>query len=133
MFNRNIAAILLAGALTIGTAPLAFPGSASTGDDNAQQASTATRKQIKKAEGVLKSEGRYSGHIDGTMNPELKTALHQYQIDHHLAATGDLNRRTMKKLGIGGESAEVKRNKRETVTGSVEPTVPTDTTYSDEF
>jgi hypothetical protein len=37
MLNRNLAAILLAGTLTLGTAPLAFPLTASTGSDNVQQ------------------------------------------------------------------------------------------------
>ena len=106
---------------------------ASTGADNAEQANTATRKQIKQAEGALKIEGRYNGHIDGRINPEFKTALHQYQADHHLAATGELDRRTMKKLGVSTKSAsaDVKRKKHEAV--SVEPTVQTETTYFDEL
>lgn len=67
--------------------------------------STMTQYQnIKIVQESLHAKGYYTGHIDGLMGPQTRTAIRQYQKSENLAVTGRLDAQTAGKLGMGQES-----------------------------
>jgi len=55
---------------------------------------------VKKAQQALKDQGYYQASIDGVMGPETRSALKQFQEKEGLAATGQLDDETRKKLRV---------------------------------
>jgi hypothetical protein len=49
---------------------------------------------------VLRREGYYSGPVDGDIGPRSRAAIRNYQIDHGLSATGRIDSRLLRSLGI---------------------------------
>ena len=55
----------------------------------------ASEDQIKQAQQHLKNAGIYKGTVDGEMGAETKQAIQQFQQQHGLSATGNLDQQTM--------------------------------------
>jgi len=72
-------------------------GEASRSIDESGQTPSAL---IRSAQLQLKRDGYYQGEADGTIGPETRHALRQYQQDQDLRATGELNRQTLHSLGV---------------------------------
>lgn len=60
---------------------------------------------IREAQARLKSMGFYPGSVDGQWGSQTAAAVRRYQLDQGLKITGELNRQTMKSLGISGTGA----------------------------
>ncbi len=60
----------------------------------------STKDQVKEAQTMLKSKGKFSGEVTGVSSAEWKTAVKAYQGDNGLTKTGSLNRATLEKMGI---------------------------------
>jgi len=59
-----------------------------------------TKVEIKTIQLKLKNKGYYYGKMDGNININLFKALFQYQLSQNLPVTGELDRKTISKLGI---------------------------------
>jgi peptidoglycan hydrolase-like protein with peptidoglycan-binding domain len=70
--------------------------SASTG--GATGAAT-TPDQIKQAQQALANQGLYKGKIDGVAGRQTRRAVRQFQKDHNLSQTAQLDADTMQVLG----------------------------------
>lgn len=60
----------------------------------------STKNQVKEAQTMLKSKGKFTGEVTGVSSAEWKTAVKAYQGDNGLTKTGSLNRATLEKMGI---------------------------------
>ncbi|MBK8305157.1 MAG: peptidoglycan-binding protein [Chloracidobacterium sp.] len=60
----------------------------------------STKDQVKEAQTMLKSKGKFTGEVTGVSSAEWKTAIKAYQGDNGLTKTGSLNRATLEKMGI---------------------------------
>ncbi|MBP7415698.1 MAG: peptidoglycan-binding protein [Pyrinomonadaceae bacterium] len=60
----------------------------------------STKDQVKEAQTMLKSKGKFTGEVTGVSSAEWKTAVKAYQGDNGLTKTGSLNRATLEKMGI---------------------------------
>ncbi|MEO6741373.1 MAG: peptidoglycan-binding domain-containing protein [Chthoniobacteraceae bacterium] len=49
---------------------------------------------------ALRREGYYSGPVDGDIGPRSRSAIRDYQADHGLSATGRIDSRLLRSLGI---------------------------------
>jgi hypothetical protein len=49
---------------------------------------------------ALRREGYYSGPVDGDLGPRSRAAIREYQTDHRMAATGRIDSRLLRSLGI---------------------------------
>ena len=49
---------------------------------------------------ALRREGYYSGSVDGDIGPRSRAAIRDYQADHGLSATGRIDSRLLRSLGI---------------------------------
>jgi len=63
-----------------------------------------SQSQIQQAQQQLKSQGLYTGSIDGVVGPETQSALSQFQRQNGLPATAQLDEQTMDKLLSGSPS-----------------------------
>jgi peptidoglycan hydrolase-like protein with peptidoglycan-binding domain len=75
----------------------------STANQNAMSG-TSDRNTIMQVQQKLKSDGTYNGKVDGVDSAEMQAALKQYQQKNGLEATGRLDQKTEKKLGISESS-----------------------------
>jgi len=57
-------------------------------------------ESVKKAQQALKDQGYYQASVNGVMGPETRSALKQFQEKEGLAATGQLDSETRKKLQV---------------------------------
>jgi peptidoglycan hydrolase-like protein with peptidoglycan-binding domain len=55
---------------------------------------------VQAAQQALAQNNYYRGPIDGQLNDDTRRALFQFQVDHGLSATGNLDGRTAQALGI---------------------------------
>lgn len=60
----------------------------------------ATKDQIKKAQGILKQRGFYSGEEHGKLDDDTRAGLKKYQTAEALKVTGTLNKVTLEKMGV---------------------------------
>ena len=60
----------------------------------------STKGQVKEAQTMLKSKGKFSGEATGVSSDGWKTAVKEYQGENGLKKTGGLNRATLEKMGI---------------------------------
>lgn len=75
-------------------------GSPATGPGTARKAFRPTKAQITEAQELLKSNGSYTGPVDGKYNDEFRDALKGYQQANDLDAGGKLDEATLKAMGI---------------------------------
>jgi Putative peptidoglycan binding domain len=61
---------------------------------------TPNRDQIIKAQQVLKSDGIYSGPLDGRMSQSMREAIRSFQQSHELNVTGAIDDDTARELGF---------------------------------
>lgn len=90
---------LAAGMLGLSLTPFVYAANPGAGKPTASQ-----HQNIKKLQEALRDKGYYTGHIDGLMGPQTRTAIRQYQKSENLAATGRLDAQTAGRLGVGQES-----------------------------
>lgn len=62
--------------------------------------STTDWEAIRDAERALKAHGYNPGRIDGKLDSETKEALREFQKNHSLAITGELDHSTAERLGV---------------------------------
>jgi len=69
---------------------------------NGNEASTiyTATDRIRAAQQALSQQNYYRGSINGQMDDATRRALFQYQVDHNLSGTGNLDGRTARALGI---------------------------------
>jgi hyperosmotically inducible protein len=78
-----------------------------------------SKTDVMKVQEVLKSEGLYTGQIDGVMGPLTRSALQEYQRQHNLLITGRIDEQTAKSMNLdiafksGTEMREEGRSKEE--------------------
>lgn len=60
-------------------------------------------ERVREAQQALAQKGYYRGTADGTLNDATRRALFQYQVDNDISATGNLDGRTARSLGINLE------------------------------
>ena len=56
--------------------------------------------QIRSAQQALQGNGMNPGAIDGIMGPRTQQAVRDYQKQHNLPQTGQLDAATLQKLGV---------------------------------
>jgi peptidoglycan hydrolase-like protein with peptidoglycan-binding domain len=81
------------------------------------------REDNRQVQEALKAKGNDPGPIDGRMGPKTRAALKEFQQASGLKATGQLDKETAEKLGVGKTTAmgtEMKKEKTEPM--SKEPT-----------
>ena len=60
-------------------------------------------ERVRAAQQALAQKGYYRGAVDGTLNDATRRALFQYQVDNDISATGNLDGRTARTLGLNLE------------------------------
>jgi hypothetical protein len=65
-----------------------------------------TRETVSQAQVVLRDLGYYSGPVDGRLTPATRAAIGLFQRDQRLRQTGFLDRETIARLGLIGQSGE---------------------------
>lgn len=60
-------------------------------------------ERVRAAQQALAQKGYYRGAADGTLNDATRRALFQYQVDNDISATGNLDGRTARTLGLNLE------------------------------
>jgi hypothetical protein len=60
----------------------------------------ATADQVKRAQGILKERGFYSGELTGKLDADSRAGLKKYQEAEALKVTGTLNKLTLEKMSI---------------------------------
>ncbi|MBI3950631.1 MAG: peptidoglycan-binding protein [Acidobacteria bacterium] len=73
---------------------LSRPGLASAREDY------SSRNMVERAQRALQEQGYYDGVIDGTLGPRTEQAIREFQRDHRLPVTGQLDEQTASALGI---------------------------------
>jgi peptidoglycan hydrolase-like protein with peptidoglycan-binding domain len=97
MSNIKLGNFILAAALAIGLG--GFATTAHAAQYFSQNYSMST---VRHAQRRLRADGYYRGRIDGISGPNTHAAVRQFQRDHNLAASGRLNDRTLRRLGVTG-------------------------------
>ena len=69
------------------------------------QGGSMSSDQVRRAQEALKAQGHDPGPIDGVMGARTQQALRDFQTSQQLNSTGQLDRETMEKLGIGRTSS----------------------------
>jgi hypothetical protein len=70
-------------------------------DDNGYNSSDqSSEPSVADVQKELAKEGYYSGEIDGVLGPETRRAIVNFQSDHGLRITGNLNSETLSTLGL---------------------------------
>lgn len=90
----------LAGAQTPPPTPTPAPTTAAADKPAKPPQFRSTKDQVKEAQTMLKSKGKFSGEVTGVSSAEWKAAVKAYQGDNGLTKTGSLNRATLEKMGI---------------------------------
>lgn len=70
------------------------------GQANSGSSEHISQDLVRSAQRQLKRDGYYQGDVDGTMGPDTRHAIRQYQQDQKLRTTGQLNDQTLDSLGI---------------------------------
>jgi peptidoglycan hydrolase-like protein with peptidoglycan-binding domain len=70
----------------------------------ASRASALDHGDTKQVQESLRDKGFYKGPVDGTMGPQTRAAIQQYQQSENLPVTGHLDGDTAGKLGVKPES-----------------------------
>ena len=93
----------------------------------------STKDQVKEAQTMLKSKGKFTGEVTGVSSAEWKTAVKAYQGDNGLTKTGSLNRATLEKMGIAltDKQKEIPVNPDHIASGDAKPAKTSDKTKSD--
>lgn len=83
----------------------------------------STKDQVKEAQTMLKSKGKFSGEVTGVSSAEWKAAVKAYQGDNGLTKTGSLNRATLEKMGIAltDKQKEIPVNPDHIASGDAKP------------
>jgi peptidoglycan hydrolase-like protein with peptidoglycan-binding domain len=66
-----------------------------------QQSSELSQDMIQRVQGRLQQQGMYRGNVDGVWGPGTESAVHSYQQQHNLSATGRLDADTLAALNLG--------------------------------
>jgi peptidoglycan hydrolase-like protein with peptidoglycan-binding domain len=74
---------------------------------NQQGGVNLSSSDIKQAQEQLRDQGFYHGKIDGTLGPETKQALQQFQQKNGLPVTATLDQQTMDKLSGAGQGSSM--------------------------
>ena len=61
-------------------------------------------EEVRSIQSVLKQKGYYTGKVDGIYGTATKNAVAKFQKDSNLAADGMVGSKTLKALGIGGDT-----------------------------
>jgi peptidoglycan hydrolase-like protein with peptidoglycan-binding domain len=72
----------------------------SSGINTTNHATSTSKSAVLRAQDELKDEGYYKGPINGVQGPQMKAAVRQFQRDWKLPATGQLNQKTLRTLGV---------------------------------
>jgi peptidoglycan hydrolase-like protein with peptidoglycan-binding domain len=86
--------------------------SASPNDSSASSGSTApqstelTPGMIRQVQQTLQQNGTYHGNVDGVWGPATQSAVRDYQQQHNLNATGQLNQETLASMNLGGSTQQ---------------------------
>jgi len=91
-----------------GSGVLGFGGSDSERDQQRVSASQLSSQQIRKIQQELNKEGFDAGQVDGKWNSETQSALRNFQESKGLRATGELDQRTIKELGLDADEFQQK-------------------------
>jgi hypothetical protein len=62
---------------------------------------SSSTNQVQGIQAALKAQGHDPGPIDGVMGRRTQDALRAYQLAQHLKPTGQVDRETLDKLGVG--------------------------------
>jgi peptidoglycan hydrolase-like protein with peptidoglycan-binding domain len=85
-------------------------------------------EMVKAAQQALREKGHDPGSVDGRMGPKTQQALRDFQNAQGIAATGQLDTKTMVSLGV--EPARASSAPESTTAGSASPATGTDTVGS---
>jgi hypothetical protein len=55
---------------------------------------------VSQVQAALARKGYYHGAVDGSMGPATRSAIRQYQLNHGLEVTGQVDQAVMNKLGV---------------------------------
>jgi peptidoglycan hydrolase-like protein with peptidoglycan-binding domain len=72
----------------------------SSGINSTQRATSPSTSAVRRAQDELKDEGYYKGQINGVQGPRMRAAVRQFQRDWKIPATGHLNQKTLRTLGV---------------------------------
>ena len=64
------------------------------------QSNNPSRSIIMQAQDELRDEGYYHGRVDGRLNGRFQQSVREYQRTMRLPATGQLDHRTIRSLGV---------------------------------
>jgi len=126
MSNKNLGIILLSSVLSFSTAPFALSQSSQQKTDrqkdatgsqdqnkkvqkNSSSATSDTKpksKQVRRIQTALQQKGFDPGKIDGVMGPHTKKAVADFQRQQNLYASGNIDEKTMRTLGIGAGATQ---------------------------
>jgi hypothetical protein len=79
-------------------------GRAGNGSSSNMPYSRYDTKIVRDAQLKLNAKGYYTGHPDGVWGSRSKTAMNKFQQDQGLEVTGELNKQSLKALGIEGNT-----------------------------
>jgi peptidoglycan hydrolase-like protein with peptidoglycan-binding domain len=92
-------------------------------DNPGPQAQVSHRSMVRSAQQQLKTNGYYTGAIDGMNGPMTRAAIRKYQGDNNLAVNGRLDLQTREKLGLqpaatAGEASRAATGTNQEATGT---------------
>jgi peptidoglycan hydrolase-like protein with peptidoglycan-binding domain len=85
---------------SIGSSLWAAEPSGQTTPMTSGQKINLSKADIMKVQQILKSEGFYTGPIDGIAGPSTRSALQEYQRQHNLLITGRIDEQTAQSMGL---------------------------------
>ena len=114
--HLNIAALLVALALTGMPTSVVYAQSAPS-------ASSLPASTVKALQEALNKQG-IAVKTDGVFTPETREAVRKYQSQHHLPVTGEADKATLDKLGVGSKSSS-SADTRVTISQGAQPPAAT--------
>ena len=103
-----------------GTAPSNQPGTNNAQMSQAGSGSEETLppSELRRVQQELKSQNLYNGRIDGRWGPETQAAVTQFQQNHQLQATGQLDQQTLQAMNLGPSRRTATRQTGARTTGA---------------
>lgn len=100
MMPYGVAAALLLGGSLLAPPAQAWQSGANSQSSSVQPANTGSQSQlgIRDVQQELKQDGFYQGSIDGIWGSQSRSAMEQYQRQHGLTPSGQLDRETLQAM-----------------------------------
>ena len=86
--------------LSSGSTLWAAEPSGQTAPMTGEEKMNLSRADIRKVQEILKSEGFYTGPVDGIVGPSTRSALQEYQRQHNLLITGRIDEQTIQSMNL---------------------------------